>query len=838
MKVSKKKSNKSWEDFGFTRFEIIEWRDIFSEPAHAYAWYNKGYTPAAAAEAYDVGYTAETAPRYDDGMRFNPESKGDSYPKPMAKAYTSILNEFEDGTAPNVVAEILFEWPNVPSKIYSLNNKTLLFEAAAADARGVNAWRSVGREVKSNAEEVYIWAPSFAPVKDDETKKKAKEIREAIKTFLKEGMESEAADLREALKEIKGEKFSPVGFHSIPLYDREDTEGEPLPPLETLIAPPPNFIEVAQEWGIKVTRTGFASKARGFYSHTQTRIVLATPDQRTFLHELSHAAHDKVLRKRGRTMKGGQDWKQEVVAEFTAAVIGRYLGVDFAGNSYRYIKSYRPDAFRAVMDVLEDVEACMNEIYETAERIGVLPDVVGEGEVRQNRRPLRKGGKTARRQAIETMLAMAQSGTFDPSTVDLSIVEVFYIGRSVGAYPDFFRTLQDIYPRPDDASGAVTIIEKRLYARPKGWEFPSRVNPITAEKSSKPMSKSELSEDAQVLKSLYKTLAASDDIEEKIAAYARGRAQSAYNASLKRGDSQRNADATYDDVFDAAVRGYWNAPDDVRAFYTNIDQIPRANPGVPGFAGAVNIGSKKKRRQNPKSALGKGSKITRYVPYGEENGFEHWLFAEFRRPIVKADSLEILRGLSPKRGGIMLDAAHGGKRYGMIFDPTWWNPDEIYDHLKNNKIDIVSIEYPLPDDEWDKYIKDIEQMDEGDKKRAQLLLSLSPEQQERYKNFSYEGILSWLAKEKSLPRANPMLNFHSARLQKPKKGYKRYRWGEEFGESGIYPLWDVKELRDPGGGLAEDAQAIRFDASKWTPSEAKEWLQNHGVSWIMFEEAT
>jgi len=79
----------------------------------------------------------------------------------------------------------------------------------------------------------------------------------------------------------------------------------------------------------------------------------------------------------------------------------------------------------------------------------------------------------------------------------------------------------------------------------------------------------------------------------------------------------------------------------------------------------------------------------------------------------------------------------------------------------------------------------------------------------------------------------PYANEHAARLRDP----------DDF--ANIVQLWRNDEgVRALGGRLKSDPegstveQAIRFDAGKWTVSEAKQWLKDHDYKPILFEPAT
>jgi antirestriction protein ArdC len=67
-------------------------------------------------------------------------------------------------------------------------------------------------------------------------------------------------------------------------------------------------------------------------------------------------------------LKKGQDWRQEVVAELTAAVLCQIVGKTsrHLGNHYRYIESYGKEAsltaWQACVKVMSDVEKVLNLI--------------------------------------------------------------------------------------------------------------------------------------------------------------------------------------------------------------------------------------------------------------------------------------------------------------------------------------------------------------------------------------------------------------------------------------------------------------------------------------------
>jgi len=216
----------------------------------------------------------------------------------------------------------------IPSDKWSLSNTLLMYLAGTIDARGYKQWGEVGRHVRKGAKAFHILAPCIRKIEDRAT----------------------------------GELFPTVtGFRGIAVFRVEDTEGEPIEyPDYTPPAPPP-LADRAAEWGLTVSYAPFAKRYLGYYSPSREEIRLFTHDARTFFHELAHAAHGKV-----RKLKPGSDPTQEIVAEFTAAVLAEmyFPGNGEHGNSLKYIRSHTREKSpkqqtRTVIKLLSDIEKCL-----------------------------------------------------------------------------------------------------------------------------------------------------------------------------------------------------------------------------------------------------------------------------------------------------------------------------------------------------------------------------------------------------------------------------------------------------------------------------------------------
>lgn len=247
----------------------------------------------------------------------------------------ALLNAFETGEVSDAIAQTIIKARPVPMAAWSFQNQILCYINGTTDARGFNQWKDVGRHVKKGTRALYILVPMIR--------------------------KSKYADAEE-------ESARCYGFKGAPVFRYEDTEGEPIDadPIEP--PEPPPLYDVAQAWNIPVEYVPFAGRFLGRYQYGNDteRILLCTHNESTFFHELAHAAHHRI----SGTLKGGQDWKQEIVAELSAAVLARMFGKNTEGNAYRYIGKYAQDAgkdaHRACLAVLSDVKAVLDLILKTA----------------------------------------------------------------------------------------------------------------------------------------------------------------------------------------------------------------------------------------------------------------------------------------------------------------------------------------------------------------------------------------------------------------------------------------------------------------------------------------
>ena len=241
-----------------------------------------------------------------------------------------ILDKFKSGDIPDAVAISMYPIPDIPSAKWSLMNRTLMFISGTMDGRGYKQWQQVDRFVKKGSKAFHILVPFI---------KKQKDEQDVDKEFL-------------------------IGFGCRPIFRKEDTDGKELE-YETIELPDLPLIERAEEWGISVRAIPGNYRYRGYYSMERKEIALATPEEKVFFHELSHAGHEKV---KG-SLTRGQDALQEIVAELSAAALCKLVGKqgnDTSGNSYRYIEKYaekiKMSPYKACLKVMSETEKVLNLI--------------------------------------------------------------------------------------------------------------------------------------------------------------------------------------------------------------------------------------------------------------------------------------------------------------------------------------------------------------------------------------------------------------------------------------------------------------------------------------------
>lgn len=192
---------------------------------------------------------------------------------------SDILKAFRTGEIPYAVALASYPTADIPSANWSLLNRILMVIAQTTDARGIRQWNQVNRYIKRGCKAIYIIVPFIKKETDTVTGEETLHLR---------------------------------GFMRKPVFRAEDTEGNPIT-YQQLKLPGLPLIKRAQEWGISVKAIPGNRIYYGAYLPSAKKIYLASPEEKIFFHELSHAAHELIVG----NLRAGQDPIQEIVLILT-----------------------------------------------------------------------------------------------------------------------------------------------------------------------------------------------------------------------------------------------------------------------------------------------------------------------------------------------------------------------------------------------------------------------------------------------------------------------------------------------------------------------------------------
>ena len=200
---------------------------------------------------------------------------------------------------------------------YSLTNMLLImiqFPEASCCASYAD-WKKKGRHVKKGEKGLMIRVPT-------------------PKKFI---VEDEDGNEEERFK-----LFFKVGS----VFDISQTDGEPLPEIcNKLTGIVENYSEIYDSIcaaaGIPVTLEDFEGSANGFYSPTESKIVIRSGMSeaqtiKTLVHETAHS----LLHKKGGEQEKVDRETAELQAESVAYIVCNYLGIDTSDYSFGYVAGW------------------------------------------------------------------------------------------------------------------------------------------------------------------------------------------------------------------------------------------------------------------------------------------------------------------------------------------------------------------------------------------------------------------------------------------------------------------------------------------------------------------
>ncbi|MFC7198254.1 ArdC-like ssDNA-binding domain-containing protein [Halospeciosus flavus] len=261
-------------------------------------------------------------------------------------------------------SEELQEWLDVQSRFhdYSYRN-TLLIKRQCPEASRVAGYRTwqeeFDRHVTEGESAIWIWAPIIT--------KQCPECENSPSYHEDSDCEYDETPPEEWSKGL-------VGFKPTAVFDISQTEGEPLPELETEATGDaedlvPALTDAADDLGVTVRIVDGAEwehgDAKGVCTQRSVHDLMpvvkakARPNKAdlavTLIHECAHALlHFDVD-------DGAERSKREVEAEAVAYIVGRYFGLDTSGSAF-YLAAWHDDDPEVIQDRLGRISSTAQKI--------------------------------------------------------------------------------------------------------------------------------------------------------------------------------------------------------------------------------------------------------------------------------------------------------------------------------------------------------------------------------------------------------------------------------------------------------------------------------------------
>lgn len=277
------------------------------------------------------------------------------------------IDELVDDVDAAQASEEFQEWLDVQSRFHDYSHRnTLLIKLQCPNATtvaGYNTWRNdFDRHVQEGEQAIWIWAPIIT--------KQCPECENSPSYHEQSDCDYDETPPVEWSKGL-------VGFKPTAVFDVSQTDGEPLPELETEATGDaedlvPTLTDAASDLGVTVRIVEADDweygDAMGICEdrslHDLQPIVKAKARENqadlavTLIHEYAHALlHFDVDDDTERS-------KREVEAEAVAYIVGRFLGLDTSGAAF-YLAAWENDDAEVIQDRLGRISSTAQEIIGT-----------------------------------------------------------------------------------------------------------------------------------------------------------------------------------------------------------------------------------------------------------------------------------------------------------------------------------------------------------------------------------------------------------------------------------------------------------------------------------------
>ena len=246
-------------------------------------------------------------------------------------AIQKVVETLRTGNIETIAYAVFKTQRGYPSDSWSFLNRLIMTCSGTEDARGFRQWNQAERRLKKGTKAIYIIVPGLVKTKTTNEKDEEEEDKKRF-------------------------------YMSKPVYRFEDTTGTPREEDGFKPEIPVNLAQVAEGLGLEIKAKRYTGEEYGYFIPSQKEIALMSPDLDVFLHELAHGVDNKINGK----LKGGQQPKQEIVAELSAAVVGHLLGRKLNGHSRDYIHDYSGGSWKPVFVLLDRVNKVVSYITDKA----------------------------------------------------------------------------------------------------------------------------------------------------------------------------------------------------------------------------------------------------------------------------------------------------------------------------------------------------------------------------------------------------------------------------------------------------------------------------------------
>ncbi|MDS0478334.1 ArdC-like ssDNA-binding domain-containing protein [Natrinema sp. 1APR25-10V2] len=294
------------------------------------------------------------------------DTRRDEMHSTMETWVDDLVDEVDDA----VSSKQFQEWLDVQSHFhdYSYRN-TLLITRQCPNATRVSGYRTwqneFDRHVKEGESAIWIWAPIIA--------KQCPECENSPSYHDRSDCEYDETSPEEWSKGL-------IGFRPAPVFDISQTEGEPLPELETEATGEADELVPALLEGASMLEVGVEVVSPAEWPHGDARGVCQyrSPAERplievcdrensadlavTTVHEYAHALlHGDVDDETERS-------KRELEAEAVGYIVGRYFGLDTSGSAF-YLAAWECEESEAILDRLERISSTAAEIIDVVDEV-------------------------------------------------------------------------------------------------------------------------------------------------------------------------------------------------------------------------------------------------------------------------------------------------------------------------------------------------------------------------------------------------------------------------------------------------------------------------------------